>query len=255
MSQLTLNELYGRTSKHSHYQVLARPLRAFIQGDKLNTISRYEVERLEYILSHYAVKGKVVADIGGNTGFFSLECAINGASSILYFEGNEAHADFVREAAHVLNLGNVVKVSTKYVNFKDDFDCQVDMCFVLNVLHHVGDDYGDSGISREEAKQKIVDALSYMSRKTRTLVFQLGFNWKGNRDLPLFERGTKAELIEFVRAGTAGDWEILSIGIAHRSENGVEYREMDETNIARDDQLGEFLNRPLFIMRSMRAAA
>jgi hypothetical protein len=33
-----------------------------------------------------------------------------------------------------------------------------------------------------------------------------------------------------------------------RIENSVVYQALNETNIERDDRLGEFLNRPLFIM-------
>lgn len=255
MSPSTLTELYRRTSKHSHYQILARPLRAFIEEQQLNPISRYELERLDYILAHCPVKGKVIADIGGNTGFFSLECAAHGASAVRYFEGNETHSEFVREAARVLKLSDVIEISTKFLHFKDDFNDPVDTCLILNVLHHVGDDYGDSALSRDEAKQQILGALSYMSSKTRTLVFQLGFNWKGNRDLPLFDYGTKAELIEFIRAGTAADWNIQNIGIAQQTGNGIEYLEMSDANMERDDQLGEFLNRPLFVMNSTRILA
>jgi len=252
MNPHSLPELYNRTSKHSNYQVLARSLRAILQQDSLKIITRYEIERLDFILSRCSVVGKVIADIGGNTGFFSLECAAHGASTVLYFEGNEVHGEFVKEAVRVLSLDKVVEVSTKYLHFRDDFNCHVDVCFLLNVLHHIGDDFGDSAISRDEAKKEILESLSYMSRKARVLIFQLGFNWKGDRNLPLFEHGTKAELIDFIRKGTVDDWEIANIGIAQRTEYGVEYHEINEKNIQRDDRLGEFLNRPILIMRSKK---
>jgi 2-polyprenyl-3-methyl-5-hydroxy-6-metoxy-1,4-benzoquinol methylase len=251
MSQLKLTELYNRTSKHSNYQVLARPLQPFIKQDRLNIISRYEIERLDYILSRYTVKEKMIADIGGNTGFFTLECAVQGASTVLYFEGNDAHSEFVSEAACVLNVDKVVKVFIEYINFKDNFNHQVDVCFLLNVLHHIGDDYGNLALSREEAKNEILKSLSYMSHRSRILIFQLGFNWKGDENLPMFEHGTKAELIDFICKGIAEDWEILNIGIAEQTKSKVEYHDLNETNIQRDESLGEFLNRPLFIMRSL----
>ena len=250
MSQNSLSELYNRTSNHSNYQELARPLRAIIQQESLKINPRYDTERLDFILPRCSVSRKVVADIGGNTGFFSLECAAYGASTVLYFEGNKVHSEFVREAVHVLNLDKVVEVFTKYIHFRDDFNCHADVCFLLNVLHHIGDDYGDSAISRDEAKKEVLDSLSYMSRKAKMLIFQLGFNWKGDRNLPLFEHGTKADLIDFIHKGTVDDWEILNIGIAQRSEISVEYQELNETNTKRDDLQGEFLNRPLFVMKS-----
>lgn len=250
MHHIDLVELYNTASKHSNYQTLARPLRAYLQQDNLKITSRYEIERLNYVLANCPVSNKVVADIGGNTGFFTLESAVHGASSVSYFEGNKAHAEFVRESVKVLRLEKVVVVSTDYLNFRDDFSCQVDLCFLLNVLHHIGDDYGDSAILRDEAKKEILNSLSYMSRKAKVLIFQLGFNWKGDRNCGLFEHGTKAELIEFIRNGTMNDWEILNIGIAQKNKDDVEYVELNEINIRRDDSLGEFLNRPLFIMKS-----
>jgi hypothetical protein len=141
-------------------------------------------------------------------------------------------------------------VCNRYLNFKDDMHDQVDLCLLLNVLHHIGDDYGDSALSRDEAKKEILNSLSYISRKSKLLVFQLGFNWKGDRNQPLFEYGTKDELIEFIRKGTSGNWEILNIGIAQRTGECVEYQELNGINMQRDNSLGEFLNRPLFIMRS-----
>lgn len=250
MAQSTLTHLYNLTSKHSNYQVLARPLQAILQDEGLNITSRYEIERLNYIISRYPVKEKVVCDIGGNTGFFAIECAAYGANKVLYFEGNKTHGEFVREAVRVLNLDKVITVSTKYLNFRDDLNFQVDICFLLNVLHHIGDDYGDSAISRDEAKKEILKSLSYLARKTKVLVFQLGFNWKGDRNQPLFEHGEKNELIDFISKGTSDDWEILNIGIAQRTGECVEYQELNGINMQRDNSLGEFLNRPLFIMRS-----
>ena len=250
MHHIDLVELYNTASKHSNYQTLARPLQAYLQQDNFKITSRYEIERLNYILANCPVSNKIVADIGGNTGFFTLESAVHGASFVSYFEGNKAHAEFVRESVKVLHLEKVIAVSTDYLNFRDDFSCQVDVCFLLNVLHHIGDDYGDSAILRNEAKKEILNSLSYMSRKAKVLIFQLGFNWKGDRNSGLFEHGTKAELIEFIRNGTMNDWEMLNIGIAQKSKDDIEYMELNEINILRDDSLGEFLNRPLFIMQS-----
>jgi hypothetical protein len=63
-------------------------------------------------------------------------------------------------------------------------------------------------------------------------------------------------MIDFVtgRARRA-DWTIDAIGIAQRSDGVVQYRPLDGRNIERDDALGEFLNRPLFILRSRHVAA
>ena len=77
-----------------------------------------------------------------------------------------------------------------------------DVVFLMNVLHHIGDDYGDSAITLKEAKENIIFQLNGMAEKTKYMVFQMGFNWKGNRDKGLFENGTKEEMVEFIKEGT-----------------------------------------------------
>jgi 2-polyprenyl-3-methyl-5-hydroxy-6-metoxy-1,4-benzoquinol methylase len=250
MTERSLAELYSLNSKHSNYQTLAAPLRTLLAQDSLAISSRHEGARLDYLLSKVPVQGKTVADIGGNTGFFTLECAARGAAQVLYYEGNAAHAEFVTVAARELKLDHVVRTHARYLDFHGDFDADIDLCLLLNVLHHLGDDYGDSALQRDAAKRIMLDSLANMSRHARTMAFQLGFNWKGDRRLPLFDHGTKAELIDFIRQGTAADWDIAAIGIAQRGPDGIAYHDLDEHNVARDDSLGEFLNRPLFILAS-----
>ena len=104
------------------------------------------------------------------------------------------------------------------------------------------------------AKAQMIAQLNRLSRQVSTLVFQLGFNWKGNRHACLFEHGTKAELIDFVTRGTAADWQVDAIGIAERHDGAVRYAPLSARNIVRDDALGEFLNRPIFVLRSRHGA-
>jgi hypothetical protein len=115
------------------------------------------------------------------------------------------------------------------------------------VLHHVGDDFGDSALDMATAKQQILDKLNWLSGFADTLVFQLGFCWKGNRKLLLFENGTKEEMIDFIEKGVKSTWNVQALGIAEKTE-GITYCKLTHENINRDDSLGEFLNRPLFIL-------
>lgn len=71
-----LIELYNESSKHSGYQILASNLEEIIDKSKLKISSRYERERLNYIISKIDLKGKRILDIGGNTGFFTFEQAL-----------------------------------------------------------------------------------------------------------------------------------------------------------------------------------
>ena len=62
--------------------------------------------------------------------------------------------------------------------------------------------------------------------------------------------GTKGEVIDFVDSGTRDTWSIQSVGIAETSNARIVYKNLNSNNIQRQDTLGEFLNRPLFIMKS-----
>lgn len=257
ISKMTKKEeliaLYANNSKHSNYQILSKRLSDIIGNKNIDVRTRYESERLNYILKNISIKNKSVLDIGGNSGFFSLELLEQGASHILFYEGNNAHANFVSLAADVLTVKEKIDVVNKYFSFENELeDSTCDITLLLNVLHHIGDDYGNSDISLLNAKLEIIKQLNSMANKTSLMVFQLGFNWKGNPNIGLFENGTKAELIDFIKENISSDWDILRIGIAVKNDNGIEYQDLNDENIKRDDSLGEFLNRPLFILKSKK---
>jgi len=247
-----LIDLYSKTSKHSNYQILPDKLSAIV-GDNIKVQTRCEKERLRFILDNIDVKGKNIVDIGGNSGYFSFELIEAGANKLFYYEGNKSHADFVQLAAKVLEIENKIEVFNRYFSFDNELlNKKVDIVLLLNVLHHVGDDYGNPQLSLQKAKEEILKQLNSLADKTDILVFQLGFNWKGNRNACLFENGTKEELIDFVKAGVQSSWEIQAIGIAETNNFAIEYKSLNEQNIQRQDSLGEFLNRPLFILKSSK---
>ena len=250
MDNTRLLDLYHRASKHSNYQVLSPELASLLGGRAVAVRSRSEHERLAYMLSRVSFRGRHVADVGGNTGFFSFELLRHGAGRIDYFEGNQAHHAFVHSAAQRLGLGERLHTHHRYVTFDPDAFPSVDCTLLLNVLHHLGDDFGEERTDKATARARMLDCLAAVSHRSRLLVLQLGFNWKGDRHQPLFPSGTKAEMIDFVERGTAADWTIAHIGIASRRAGEVVYEDLCAGNLERDDALGEFLNRPLFIMTS-----
>ena len=244
-----LRKQYSVTSKHSNYQILAPQLQAFMPQGDFETHSRYEDERFSVIRDAIDLDGTAVLDIGGNTGYFTFEALAAGAS-VTYFDGNQSHADFVATAGEVLNVQHRLNVRNRYYLFDGTGHSNVDVVFLLNVLHHVGDDYGDARISIEKARQSIIDSLVSISRSTRRLVFQLGFNWKGDTSQPLFKGGTKQEMIDFLRAQLSDVYEFDRIEVADVVDGQVVYEDVDDINIQRRDDLGEFLNRPLVFMTS-----
>jgi len=243
-----LKELYANNSKHSNYQILSDRLSSIIGDDQIEVVSRYERERLDYVIKNISLQGRTVLDIGGNSGFFTFEAIENGAKSVHHYEGNKEHSEFVAEASSVLGYQEKVEVTNAYYSFESEGGKEYDVVFLLNVLHHFGDDFGDETLSIEAAKNQMITQLNNMASKTDNLIFQLGFCWKGNRDVGLFEQGTKKELIDFIVKAVEGVWDIKRIGIPVKKDGVVKYKDLDGDNIVRDDSMGEFLNRPLFIM-------
>jgi SAM-dependent methyltransferase len=245
-----LKELYSINSKHSNYQLLPDRLRALI-GNDVVTVSRHEKARLEYILNKINICGKTVLDIGGNSGYFTFEFIDHGAGKVHYYEGNSVHAEFVKQASELLETEDKIKITNGYFQFDANYSSRYDVVLCMNVLHHIGDDYGSKALNIENAKKNIAMQLVSLASISDILVLQLGFNWKGNRELGLFANGTKQELIDFVSDIVRNHFEILNIGIADKNENEISYKDLNDMNIHRMDELGEFLNRPLFILKSI----
>lgn len=246
-----LLELYNKMSKHSSYQLLHPRLEKIVKQDEIHVKSRSEIERINYFVQNLDFNGKLVADIGGNTGYFSFAALDHGAACVDYYEGNQEHSQFVKTATQALSLVNNIIVHFQYIDLAyDQLTRPVDIVILLNVLHHIGEDYGSDNYDKDDALIHVADVLRHMADQARYMVFQLGFNWKGDRNLPLFQDGTKAQMIEFVRSISADYWSMENIGVAERIGNAVFYRDLNTENIERDDSLGEFLNRPIFILKS-----
>jgi len=245
-----LKQLYDRGSKHSNYQILPLQLAKLLGGEIEQTQSRYENERLKYITDRIDFKGRSVLDIGGNTGFFVFELLAKGASNFHHYEGDINHSRFVKLASEVLGVEEQIRTTNDYYSFDKSERQEYDIVLLLNVLHHLGDDYGNSSWNLKKVKENIILQLNSLAEKSKLLVFQMGYCWKGNPSEALFENGTKSEMIEFLRMGIRDHWDIVNVGIPCLVENKIEYCTIDSENVQRRDELGEFLNRPLIILQS-----
>lgn len=245
-----LNKLYRDLSKHSQYQRLCSDLEEVLNISDRPIKPRYEHERLHYILQHLDINSKNVLDIGANTGFFSFEVLKAGAKTVTAYEGNTTHASLMLLAAEFLNVASQITIRDRYFLFSKESSLDaVDVILLLNVLHHIGDDFDDSS-DIENAKIKLLDHLNCLASKTHFLVLQIGFCWKGDRRIGLFSHGTKREMIDFIVNGTQKHWHVENIGVPEKVVDRIEYRELSQHNVVRENSLGEFLNRPIFILKS-----
>lgn len=247
-STTSLKDLYRQQSKHSNYQ-LVHPIVANLLGDTSDMpAGKLELERQTYFDRALPLLGARVLDIGANTGYFSFGALHGGARHVTCYEGNQEHAAFVAHSAEQAGLSDRLDMNACYFDFLSPITETFDVTYCLNVLHHLGDDFGDQSLSVETAREQMLKSLRHMAGLTRVLVLQLGFNWKGDVRCPLFEGGEKAALIDFVAQGVGDSWVIEEVTVPNPVTRA--YEPISEDNLPRNNQIGEFMNRPLFKMRS-----
>lgn len=243
-----LEELYANKSRHSQYQILA-PLVENLVNYKKPEKSKYEKERWKYILSNVDIDAQTILDIGGNTGYFTFEsCNNHTPKRVDYYEGNYEHAEFVRLATEILQLDQIIHIHPEYFLFGEQTQVW-DLVLFLNVIHHIGFDF-EKDVVAEMVKEKMLAHINSMAHYSKTLIFQMGFNWYGDVGRCLFEHGTKKEVEDYIVNGTSDFWSVTKIGVAVKRGNDVIYEDINGQNNVRIDEYGEFLNRPIFIMKS-----
>lgn len=236
-----------RSNKHHTYHRIPSGFSEY-SGSK-DELRRYkEEERFEFICSNLDFVGKTVVDIGCNTGFFLTRYLNSGAEKVKAFEGSPICKPVLQK--YFANTTESLEINYEYFDFDKQQDEKFGVVILLNVLHHIGDDFGDSALSMTQAKELIISHINNISFFAESLVLQLGFNWKADTNRCLFKKGTKREMVEFISTGTKPYWGIKAIGVPVGTQNSVKYEYLDEYNVERSDELGEFLNRPIFIMES-----
>lgn len=244
-----LSDLYLKKSKHSSYQKIHPVVEKFLPNIE-HIHGKYEAERQLLIEQTVDFKGKTVLEIGCNTGYFTAAAALNEALAIDAYEGNAEHCQFIEITRTLIPNGQAIHVHNEYYVPSNKTSLKYDICIFLNVLHHLGDDFLENEKNVDNAKKKMAQYLKELSFKANTLIFQMGFNWKGNKQLPLFKNGEKHELISFIEDSTKENYYLERI-LCPTSKQGnyIEYLHTN-SNTSRDDDIGEFLNRPFFVLQS-----
>lgn len=244
---------HGATEKHIGYHILPERFDACLSDPaRRNRYTFFERERWAWFAEHVDFRDRTVLDIGCNIGYFLFSALDAGARRVVGHEGKASCGEFVRAAVAAAGEEDRFEFHNAYFDFATP-PPPVGIVLLLNVVHHLGDDYGDPQLGIAAARRGMLEQVNRLATSAQTMIFQMGFNWQGNRHACLFEHGTKREMIDFIRTGTAGAWQVEHVGIAQRIDGRVDYQPLDNQNIERDDALGEFLNRPLFVLRSQRA--
>ena len=211
-------------------------------------------QRAAFMFDQLNVSGHRVLDIGANQGYMTVEAALRGAERVDAFESNSVDGVFLSQAArHLPGLDKVVAHPINY-DFDqangDRWNCVV----CLNVLHHIGR-YFDSHIQdMTEAKALMAQHLKRLLSKDACVWLQLGFNWQGNTQQPMFSHGTKREMTDFVTGLIEPYGRLEVIGIYNPKVQAYEpvlHGDWENALWQRIDSLGEFGNRPLYLIRSI----
>jgi cyclopropane fatty-acyl-phospholipid synthase-like methyltransferase len=243
-----LNCLLNFTSKHSHYQEIYSEILKKVSLDNLPEFKKRDLKRFNHMKKLINFDNAKVLDIGANIGFFSIASLDSGAREVVAYEPNSEQANFIKISSKLIGKEESLMVHNTFYDFEKKSVSNFDVILCLNVLHHIGDDFGDKNIPLNEAKKQIQKSIRSLSETGNKCYFQLGYNWKGDRNKPLFELGSKNEMIDFVYEACEQFWDVVNVSIY----DPVDQTYSDKTTelMERFETCGEFLNRPIFLLKS-----
>jgi len=185
-----LSSFYSDNSKHANYQNIPEFVRDAINyREIINEEWRGDTARYKYILEELVELGSLsICDVGANTGFFSLSLAHRFSSANVFaFEGNRNHTEFMKIIKEAFSITNI-EIENYYIDY-DGIEIlgQYDVLLNLNVLHHAGIDFDKDKTGYEELDRYLVEYLQKLLPKTKRIIFQMGYNWGGNKSKPIVE--------------------------------------------------------------------
>jgi hypothetical protein len=207
----------------------------------------FDEERAKFIFNNLNFEGLKVLDIGANIGYFTFCSVFAGASTVTSIESDEIDSKLIHLETKLLGVLDTVNVIQDSFNFSIKQKSKHDVVLCLNVLHHLGRYFDNTDLSLKDSKNKMVEYLNLLSYSTKYCWFQMGFNWKGDENSPLFDNGLKSEVIDFIHTNCSDYWEVQKIAIL--DDETMQYSSINP-KIQRIDKLGEFGNRPLFLLKS-----
>jgi len=270
-----LTELYNDGSKHSRYQNIPEFVKKEIgYTEKIDENWRGDTARFDYLTKTVSFEnGLKIGEVGANTGFFILSLAqANPLSRFYAYEINDKHAEFIADIADAFKMTNVfVKSFGVDLAGIENLE-ELDILLNYNVLHHAGVDFDTDMITKvEEYEAYVIEYLRRMKAKVKKMVFQIGYNWGGNKLKPIIALQDDAEKIAFTtRIFKMAGWEIEDISLHTRENEILEYialkpeviEELNNASIGSEKDIvvnnldlqrmtnySEFYRRPIFIVK------
>jgi SAM-dependent methyltransferase len=268
-----LGELYSDSSKHSVYQSIP----TFIQDslnyrESINERWRGDSARWAYLHKYLDLNNRSILDIGANTGFFTLSLAhMYPESTCTALEGNANHAEFIELVKAHYQMSNV-RVLHRYLDFAGlDKLGTYDTVLLFNVLHHAGVDFDEPLIpSRDDLYAYLVRYLTKLRNHCDQLLFQMGYNWGGNKQQPIVALANDSEKYIYTnRFLQEAGWSIAHmvatygcddmvpvyhqnlpddvVNAANARDASTLRRRLDELLAPDLDTFSEFYRRPIFV--------
>lgn len=253
--------MYNDQSKHSNYQNIPDFVKKELgYTEMINESWRGDTARYRYLSREICFEGgHLVADIGANTGFFTLSLAYeNPPVSFHAYEPNRNHASFIENIVEYFQMKNVV-IYNKSIGLKElDSLPFYNTVLFLNILHHAGVDF-DTDILNDmgDFKSYAIEYLRKLSQKSNILIFQMGYNWGGNKTKPIVPVNNIAMMVGFLAdIFENSGWGIQKIAVHSWMGEQGSYQDLKFTqdlnpdNFKTDSRNSEFYNRPIFILKS-----
>jgi hypothetical protein len=218
-----LKSLYSDNSKHSRYQNIPAFVRQELgYSETIDENWRGDTARYNYLLNQFDfTKEMVIGDIGANTGFFSLSLAHKYPNLKVYaYECNPKHVEHIEIIKDYFSLSNLF-VEQEMLNLKNiDNLKHHDLIINFNVLHHAGVDYDRDIVNLDNFESYATAYLAKLREKTEKIIFQMGYNWGGNKQKPIIKLSNDLDKIDFTaKIFQKAGWKIDIIAIIKKNEN------------------------------------
>lgn len=267
-SMKKLINLYLDESKHSSYQNVPEFLQHDIDiTEHLTPLWRDDRCRFDLLNKHYNFETlNSVADIGANTGYFSLSLAkMHPSILIKAIEGNPKHAEFIKNACRFADIQNLI-ISTTFYDSKTPSDIfSSDLVLYFNVLHHLGADHNQDHIQLDNFNEHAINCLSNIARHSTQMIFQMGFNWGGNKSqpiIPLNDDIGKIQYLTMLMKRSRFNIDSIALPLLNTNKDAYQYREYPSSVIGsfteyqkllnhhKITELSEFFRRPILFCTS-----